>query len=367
MRVAITTNTLKAGGAEKQRIELANALADLGAEVQLVTLQEKGELHSRVNSQVDLRSASFRGRLPIPTDIIVSGTTRTECFFSSANTLAGRARGWVVVVHNPTGPGAPRLAPGVVRLISGADVVAALSEMHLDSVPELGVRASVTLPNGVDGTDLMSVRRTRQDLRDSFPYDYGFIGRLARDHKGLDIILDAWQELAESEGPRPVPTIVIFGSGDDGPWLRDQISRRHLSSFVSMGGFQPPEAALRQFRTLVMPSRYEGQPMILEEAYWAGVPVIASQYANAESGPGVQVFRPFTSASLASAVAGGTDGERAEFGRGSSSASVAKYDSSDMAREYLRLAARVLENPLRRRSRIANTVRNVATSNTPRP
>ncbi|PCJ61030.1 MAG: glycosyl transferase family 1 [Rhodospirillaceae bacterium] len=94
-----------------------------------------------------------------------------------------------------------------------------------------------------------------------------FVGRLSPE-KGIGTLLDAWQGL-------DVPLRVI----GEGPLLEE--ARRRKGPAVTVSGAVAKEdvaAAMARAAFLVLPSQwYEGFPMVLVEAFRAGLPVIASK------------------------------------------------------------------------------------------
>lgn len=98
------------------------------------------------------------------------------------------------------------------------------------------------------------------------------IGRL-HDHKGIDMLLDAWAEVA----PRhPDWTLRIYGSGEDEEMLRKQCGALGLDDSVDwMGSTSDVPGALRGGSVFVQSSRGEGFPLALLEAMATAVPCVA--------------------------------------------------------------------------------------------
>ena len=90
------------------------------------------------------------------------------------------------------------------------------------------------------------------------------IGRLTRE-KGVDTLLRAWRE-------QPLD---IVGDGEE----REDLERLAPPSVRFLGPVAPERVAelLADARALVIPSRSEGLPRVVIEAFAAGVPVIASR------------------------------------------------------------------------------------------
>ena len=269
VRIAITTNTLSAGGAERQRVLLANGLAQRGHDVQLVALQQMGPLEADVAPAVDLRGAWREGAVRT-CDVLVTGTTNTETAAGvRVRYIQRRARAWAAAVHNPMGPGAPPLKRFALCAVRLADAVVALSDWHATEVRRrLHLRVSNVIPNGVDTDHFSDTREARKDVN-KFEFDVGFLGRLSAHHKGLDVLLEAWRDQSRR--------LAIAGVGEDEKQLRRSATSAGLDDRVSWLGFSRPDEFFRRVELLVLPSRFEGQPMVVLEGLAAGVPVIASR------------------------------------------------------------------------------------------
>jgi len=96
-----------------------------------------------------------------------------------------------------------------------------------------------------------------------------FVGRLTR-VKGVDVLLAA---LARMEAPRP--DLLVVGEGPEEAALMEEA--KHLQVPVRFLGWQdcvkPVFSAADAF---VLPSRYEGLPLVVAEAMAAGLPVVAT-------------------------------------------------------------------------------------------
>jgi len=98
------------------------------------------------------------------------------------------------------------------------------------------------------------------------------VGRLAV-QKGFGTLLDAaarWAEL------RPPPIVVIAGEGPLEAGLKSQAARLGLDARFP-GHRDDVPALLAAAAVFVLPSVWEGQPLILQEALRAGVPVVATR------------------------------------------------------------------------------------------
>ncbi|HXC01281.1 MAG TPA: glycosyltransferase family 4 protein [Opitutaceae bacterium] len=100
-----------------------------------------------------------------------------------------------------------------------------------------------------------------------------FLGRLDIEHKGLDLLIEAWRKVC---GPAKIP-LVIAGEGPDRTAIEAMIAREKLGGLVRLiGRVEGPakQEALRRCRLFVMPSRYETFGIVGIEAMAASKPVV---------------------------------------------------------------------------------------------
>lgn len=99
-----------------------------------------------------------------------------------------------------------------------------------------------------------------------------FAGRFEH-QKGIDVLLESLTRLTAAELPFRV---AIFGDGTFGPRVAEAAARSDGRILVS-----PPVADLRarlgSFDAILMPSRFEGLPLLAVEALCIGVPILATK------------------------------------------------------------------------------------------
>jgi len=98
------------------------------------------------------------------------------------------------------------------------------------------------------------------------------VGRLAA-QKGFGTLLEAasrWRDI------KPEPVLVIVGQGPLEAELKKQAAALHLDARFP-GHRDDVPALLAAAAVVVLPSVWEGQPLILQEALRAGVPVVATR------------------------------------------------------------------------------------------
>lgn len=297
MRIAVTSNTFNAGGAEVQRIYLANSLAAMGHTVTLVALQSGGALLDRIENGVRVVIGRPLRSLKSRFDVVIGGTTNTEVFWCTAASLMG-AR-WLIAVHNPVGKSAPRVSNYVAMSTRAADAVVALSAGHAKGLKTWGIEPDSIVGNAVALTAPEEIERARTQSR-QFKYTAGYVGRLSQHHKGLDRLLEAVASPA-FEG-----RVLIAGEGPDGPALREYADALGLADKIDWVGHAEVSSVFPIVRALVLLSRFEGQPVIALEAAAARVPMFVSREVQDSVPSGTEVVDADQPDAVARAIAGCT-------------------------------------------------------------
>jgi glycosyltransferase involved in cell wall biosynthesis len=218
---------------------------------------------------------------------------------------AGGAPALVVTVHNAPPPAAwQRLIYAMLeRVVAGrADAVLCVSHDLTARMRRRGARqvgpAVVPAPAAPVVAPAMLAAGGRPVVL--------AVGRLAP-QKGLDTLLAAaatqrWRER------RPEPLVVIAGTG---PLARAlPVRARELGVQARFLGWRADVAALlAACSVFVLPSRWEGQPLIVQEALRAGRPVVATDVGGVRdlAGDAAVLVPPGDPAALAAAVLGVLD------------------------------------------------------------
>src|SRR6516225_6566313 len=124
-------------------------------------------------------------------------------------------------------------------------------------------------------------------------------GRLTA-QKGFDVLIDA---AARWQSRRPAPVLAIAGEGP----LAGELGARAGAAGVSVRflGRREDIPALMAADVVVVPSRWEGQPLVVQEALRAGRPMVASRVGGIPGltgEDGALLVPPGDAAALASAV-----------------------------------------------------------------
>lgn len=171
-----------------------------------------------------------------------------------------------------------------VRLLEGfalkaARFVHALTPHEADVVRRLvpGARV-VLLPNAVYSSRLDGIPQapTRRSPSAAFP-TFGFFGRLAIEHKGLDLLIEGFARYRHAGGKG---RLALFGSGQTHQRLAEMCAAADIADACSIEGPCFGEDKLRtasQWDFYVAPSRFDHMPLALMEAALMGLPLILSE------------------------------------------------------------------------------------------
>jgi glycosyltransferase involved in cell wall biosynthesis len=184
----------------------------------------------------------------------------------------------LVTVHNAAPPGA--LSAAVYRALERlaarrADAVLCVSADLAERMRRAGARdvalAVVPAPPAA-APSAGAVEKARADIAAGGRPLVLAVGRLAP-QKGFDLLVEAMIGLRDRD---PAPVLAIAGEGS----LADQLAAQARASRVGVRFLGPRcdiPALLAAADVAVVPSRWEGQPLIVQEALRAGRPLVASR------------------------------------------------------------------------------------------
>jgi len=135
------------------------------------------------------------------------------------------------------------------------------------------------IPNGMDLTQLPTdlTPKKKEELT------FGFCGRLDTYHKGLDLMLEGFQQfLAEGGNAK----LELIGDGKDRPALEKLVIKLGIQEHVVFHGALfglKKFHTLHQFDVFLHTSRMEGFPMAVLEAAALSIPCVTSEATNINS------------------------------------------------------------------------------------
>ena len=166
------------------------------------------------------------------------------------------------------------------------DITVCVSHAEQDLGRRSGTLAGVALlPNVVELERFRPIERSEARVSLATELGYGVdgplavcVGRLCR-QKGQDLLLNAWPLVTQAV---PDALLILVGDGPD----REQLVSSAPPGVIFAGSRRDPVPWLQAADVAVLPSRWEGQALVLLEALACGVPVVASDIApNIETLP----------------------------------------------------------------------------------
>ena len=205
----------------------------------------------------------------------------------------------------------------------------------------------ITIINGIDGSKFFTgIDKERKKKELGITNGGPIIGlgvRLSK-QKGITYLLQAMPEIIKAY---PDITLVIAGEGDYGERLKREARDRGIDKNVVFIGprLDMPEV-LKLFDLYVLPSLWEGLPMVLLEAMAAGCPVVATNvggnYMAIQHGENGSLIEPKNPALLASEVIRvlGNEELRMNYARNGIELFKKKFSAEVMTQQYQKLYLR---------------------------
>jgi glycosyltransferase involved in cell wall biosynthesis/GT2 family glycosyltransferase len=266
--ILLTSNELCQGGAERQRVLLANELANRGYPVTIACLQHFGPLTPELDPAVRLvLTPWWQPLVDLPTKdaVLITGVTNTEAGFAMGWRAKNRTGRWLAATHEPAEPDRPTYGSALARIIAKSDGVIALSPKHwTDITRHQSLHTKHFLaPNGVP-------KQQDRGYAPAAPVRLGMLSRMV-EHKNPHLLVNALDTLRDLDW-----TLELFGDGPDRPKLQ-ALTPERLTGKVRWHGASPgPDHAFAALDVLCVPSKAEAFPLVIVEAMARGVPVVAS-------------------------------------------------------------------------------------------
>ncbi len=244
----------------------------------------KTELFQMMKNKLSLHQSIKKAIAQLPQDTVVHlhGSFIPE-FYHFTKLLRSRKIAYVYTPHGALAPAAMKrrgwkkkiyLKLFEEHLIKNAACIVATGQSVYDNVSRLvPIKNKVLIPNGQPIIP-------RAEIEERTEMIFGFCGRIALEHKGLDLLLEGFKIFKDKGGEAKLHLI------GDGAEMSDfkNIARRleildELTLYGARFGHEKIEI-LSGFDVFVHSSRMEGFPAAVLEACAMGLPVLISRHTN---------------------------------------------------------------------------------------
>lgn len=164
----------------------------------------------------------------------------------------------------------------IVRRAAGA---LPISRMAVEFYKRLGMREQALYPFGYFRAR-GSMASPSADSTSPKGVEIIFVGQVIH-RKGIDLLVEAMLPLFDE---RPDLYLTIVGEGEMAAALRERVRTLKMTGRIVFEGVLPPDkipARVARADLLVLPSRWDGWGVVVNEAFSAGVPVIVSAHCGA--------------------------------------------------------------------------------------
>ena len=219
-------------------------------------------------------------RLPDVSDadvIVISGITAlTSQWLMRRSARGKRWLFWGERLRGNTGL-AGVVQRSLAHPLSRADGIVGISRAAVDDYrrrfPDV---RQFCIPYHCDLADFLAIDRARDKAG---PVTFLFCGQMIR-RKGIDLLLAAFDRLVEGGADA---SLLLVGREAELPEVLSTVGSAARAR-IRYEGFQPPERLAHYFSVsdvFVLPSRYDGWGVVINQALGAGLPIISSDAAGA--------------------------------------------------------------------------------------
>ena len=244
-------------------------------------IAKKTGVSIRAAQYLEMKDVEFFRRIDKEYDVAISFLEGDRCKFISRHVKAKRKIAWIHVNYADA-----KFDPEYDReshsLMDKIVLVSEDCKRDFDEAfPELADR-SVIIENILSAEYV----RARAEEKIDFSFDKSVINlitacRISFKSKGLDRAVNAMAKL-KSEGKLINLCWYILGDGGDSIALESMICEAGLQDSIKLLGMKKnPYPYMKGMSMFFLPSRWEGKPMVVTEAFMMGLPALVTEYSSA--------------------------------------------------------------------------------------
>lgn len=356
-RVLFVLPSLRGGGAERAVVILLRGLDRSRFEPHLALLDSVGPYLEELPKDLEVHHLRVRRvRYAVPVLVRLMRKLRPKVAVSSLIELnlamvvatTFLPRGPKLFLREDTCVGAQFAGRGFAakrwlyrRLCARADGIICVADYVLNDLAENFGIPREKLLRIYNPIEIERVRQMADKQGNPYPNSnprFVAVGRLAK-VKGFDILLEA---MALARQKLPLAELIILGEGPLELELKRQTRQLRLDHAAHFFGFQPnPYGYMKHADVFVLPSRYEGLPLVLLEALALGAPVAAADcpggVKEAIAGcPMCRLVPPQDAAALAEAMVSAYN-SKSSLSYGSVEETLSRFSAGQVVQEYERL------------------------------
>ena len=230
---------------------------------------------------LEMKDVEFFREIPGEYDVAIAFLEGDRCKFVARHIRAKRKLAWIHINYKDA-----KFEPKYDRESMAAfDRAVLVSEdcktAYDNAFPELADR-SLVVENILSTEFVRSMSAEETDFKiDNSKINLITVCRISFKSKGLDRAVEAMAKL-KSEGLLSDIVWYIIGDGTDYDVLQGMIEKNGLQNNIILLGMQKnPYKYMRDMTMFFLPSRWEGKPMAVTEAFMMGLPVLATEYSSA--------------------------------------------------------------------------------------
>lgn len=235
----------------------------------------------RAAQYIEMKDVEFFREIPGEYDVAISFLEGDRCKFISRHVNAKKKLAWIHVNYSDA-KFEPDYDRDSLTLMDKIILVSEDCKRDFDAAfPELSNK-SVIIEN-ILATEYVLDRANEGDGINTDPSKINLVTvcRINFKSKGLDRAVSAMARL-KSEGKLDDVVWYIIGDGCDMEQLKSMILDNGLGEHIRLLGMQTnPYPYFKNMSVFFLPSRWEGKPMVVTEAFMMGLPALVTEYSSA--------------------------------------------------------------------------------------